>query len=177
MTLFAAPWTIAPRPLSLWNFPGKNASSGLPFLSPRGNWGIEKNYLTQVNIASNSRECYLNSGYQAALLLKKSLLDFVDLVEGWSGCSSPSHSSWLWCLLFAIYIRKSFYLCLVSDSLLRILFFPSCFLDPVSSSSLALPSNLGGGEHPSVYPWKWMHDKRTLWSFAYVWECHINVFM
>ena len=140
--------------------------SGLPFLSPRGNWGIEKNYLTQVNTASNSRECYLNSGYQC-LLFEKISPGPCWLAEGWSGCSLTFTHSYDFGVFCLPSIRKSLLpLSCIRFPSLRILFFSFLFPRSCVFLFLGLPSNLGGGLHPLVYPWKWMHDKRTLWSFA-----------
>ena len=145
--------------------------SGLPFPSPRGNWGIEKNYLTQVNTASNSGECYLNSGYQCLLFEKNLSWTCWRLV--W--LLSRLHTQlWLWCLLSTIYQEILF-----TSVLYQIpfpenpVFFPSCLLDPVSSSFLVYPLIWRAG-----YFLQYILENGCmtgeLYEALHIWKCHVK---
>ena len=143
--------------------------SGLPFPSSRGNWDIEKNYLAQVNTASNSGECYLNSGYQC-LLFEKNLS--WTLLTCWRLVWLLSHLHAQ--LSFLLSIRKSFLpLSCIRFPSLRIHFFPSCFLDPMSSSFLVYPLIWGVG-----YILQYVLENGCMTSELYkalhIWKCHVK---
>ena len=155
------------------NFSRQECWSGLPFPSPRGNWGIEKNYLAQVNTASNSGECYLNSGYQC-LLFEKISPEPCWLAEGLSGCSLMFTHSYDFGVYSSPSIRKSFLpLSCIRFPSLRIQFFPSCFLDPVSSSFLVYPLIWGVG-----YILQYVFENGCMTSELYealhIWKCHVK---